>query len=145
MRKHDSAKEIGERIKAVRKKLRLQQKEMASTLQIAPSYLCEIESGNGNPGPELFVRLASEYNLNLNYLFIGNGDMFSDGPLKIKKQEFDLDEEIDTLEKLFWLLDNSLFFRGLIVSQANKLLFEEKNMIKHSLRKKKSKAGEEGE
>ncbi len=60
MRKHASAAEIGERIKDIRKKLRLPQKEMAATLQIAPSYLCEIEKGNGNPGPELFVRLASE-------------------------------------------------------------------------------------
>jgi len=46
---------------------------MAITLKIAPSYLCEIEKDNGNPGPELFVRLASEYNVNMNYLFIGKG------------------------------------------------------------------------
>jgi len=46
---------------------------MAITLQIASSYLCEIEKGNGNPDPELFVRLASEYTVNMNYLFNGKG------------------------------------------------------------------------
>jgi len=75
MRKHElSAVEIGQRIREVRRKLKIQQKDMAAALKIVPSYLWEIEKGNGNPGPELFVRLASEYNVNLNYLFMGKGD-----------------------------------------------------------------------
>jgi len=101
-----------------------------------PGYLCESENGKGNPGPELFVRLASEYNVNPNYLFIGNGKMFSDAP--IKKQEFDINDDIDIPEKLFRLLDKSVFFRGRVLSQVTKLLFEEKDMIKHSLRKELS-------
>ncbi len=145
MRKHDSAKEIGKRIKEVRIKLRLQQKEMAGTLKIAPSYLCEIENGNSNPGPELFVRLASEYKVNLNFLFIGYGDLFIDAPWKMKMQEFDLDEEVDSLDKLFWLLDKSMFLRGALLSHANKLLFEDKEIIRHSLQKKKAKTGENSE
>ncbi len=139
MRKHDSAVDIGQRINEVRKKLRLPQKEMAAALQIAPSYLCEIEKGNSNPGPELFVRLASEYNVNLNYLFMGKGDMFSDAPLKIKKQEFDINDDIDTLEKINWLMEKSVFFRGMMISQANKILYQEWEMIDHNLRKDKSK------
>jgi len=141
MRKHDSAAEIGKRIIEVRKNLHLKQKELAAALKIVPSYLCEIEKGNGNPGPELFVRLASEYNVNLNYLFIGSGDMFTDAPIKIKKQEFDINEDIDTPEKLFWLVEKSVFFRGLVISHANKLLYQEKDIIEHSLRKAASKAG----
>lgn len=101
-------------------------------------YLCESENGKGNPGPELFVRLALEYNVNPNYLFIGNGKMFSDAPIKIKKQEFDINDDIDIPEKLFRLLDKSVFFRGRVLSQVTKLLFEEKDMIKHSLRKELS-------
>jgi len=139
MRKHESAVDIGQRINEVRKKLRLPQKEMAITLQIAPSYLCEIEKGNSNPGPELFVRLASEYNVNMNYLFTGNGEMFSDAPLKIKKQEFDINEDIDTLEKINWLYEKSVVFRGMLISQVNKILYQEKEMIDHTLRKNKSK------
>ncbi len=145
MRKHESAVDIGDRIKEIRKKLRLPQKEMATTLQIAPSYLCEIEKGNGNPGPELFVRLASEYNVNMNYLFTGKGEMFSDAPLKIKTQEFDVDDDIDTPEKLFWLLEKSVFFRGMIISQANKLLYQERETVKHSLRKEKLKTTDKTE
>jgi transcriptional regulator with XRE-family HTH domain len=145
MRRHDSAADIGERIKNIRKKLRLPQKDMAAGLHIAPSYLCEIEKGNGNPGPELFVRLSSEYNVNMNYLFTGKGDVFSDAPLKIKTQEFDVEDDIDTPEKLFWLLEKSVFFRGMIISHANKLLYQERETIKHSLRKEKLKNADKTE
>ena len=133
MRKHDSASEIGVRIKEIRIKLDIQQKEMAETLQIAASYLSGIEKGNANPGPELFVRLASEYHVNMNYLFTGKGDMFGDAPLKIKKEEFDIEGEMNTLEQLYWLLDNSAYYRSLLLANANKLLFQEKDVIKHSL------------
>ncbi|MCU0285935.1 MAG: helix-turn-helix domain-containing protein [Acidobacteria bacterium] len=142
MRKNDSSIEIGERIKIIRKKLRFQQKEMAAALQIAASYLCEIESGKGNPGPELFVRLTSEYNINLNYLFTGQGEMFTTGISKIQKQEFDLDEGIDTVEKFAWLLDNSIYFRSAIMTYSNKLLYTERDLIKHSLQKKQAKSTE---
>jgi transcriptional regulator with XRE-family HTH domain len=145
MRKHDSAADIGQRINDVRKKLRVSQKDMAAGLQIAPSYLCEIEKGNGNPGPELFVRLASEYNVNLNYLFMGKGDMFGDTPLKIKKQEFDIYDDIDTLEKINWLYEKSVIFRGVLTSQANKILYQEREMIEKSLHKDKSKNDDKSE
>ncbi|HLP62120.1 MAG TPA: helix-turn-helix transcriptional regulator [Candidatus Deferrimicrobium sp.] len=133
MRKHDSASFIGGRIKEIRIKLNIQQKEMAETLQIAASYLSGIEKGNANPGPELFVRLASEYHVNMNYLFTGKGDMFGDAPLKIKKEEFDIEGEMNTIEQLYWLLNNSSYYRSLLLANANKLLFQEKDVIKHSL------------
>ena len=139
MRRHESSVDIGDRLKGIRKKLKLHQKEMAAALQIAPSYLCEIEKGNGNPGPELFVRLASEFNVNMNYLFTGNGEMFSDAPLKIKKQEFEINDDIDTLEKINWLYEKSVVFRGLLISQANKIVYQERETIEHNLRKDKSK------
>jgi transcriptional regulator with XRE-family HTH domain len=145
MRKAESAGEIGMRLKDIRGQLHVTQREMAETLEIAPSYLCEIEKGNGNPGPELFVRLASEYNLNLNYLFIGKGDMFSETPLKIKKQEFDINDDIDTLEKINWLYEKSVVFRGQLISQANKILYQEREMIEVGLRKGHSPSGAKGD
>jgi transcriptional regulator with XRE-family HTH domain len=144
MRKHESSVDIGDRLKGIRKKLNLPQKEMAAALQIAPSYLCGIEKGNGNPGPELFVRLASEFNVNMNYLFTGNGEMFSDAPLKIKKQEFDINDDIDTLEKINWLYEKSVVFRGQLISQANKIVYQERETIEHNLRKDKSKTRDIG-
>jgi transcriptional regulator with XRE-family HTH domain len=84
MRKHEtSATDIGQRLKAVRKRLHVQQQEMAAALKVASSYLSEIENGKGNPGPEFFVRLATQFNINLNYLFMGAPDMFIDACARI--------------------------------------------------------------
>ena len=140
MRKHKSAIEIGERIKKIRINLNLQQKEMAKTLQIAASYLCGIENGSGNPGPELFARLATEYHVNMNYLFTGKGEMFGDAPIKIKKETLNINGEIDCIEKLNWMLDKSLYLRNAVLNYSNKVLFLEKDVIKYGMQVKESKS-----
>jgi hypothetical protein len=39
-------------------------------------------------------------------------------------------------------MDMSVFSRGMLLAQANKLLFQEKDMIEHSLRKEASISGD---
>ena len=136
MRKNDaSAMSIGFRLKDVRQKLNVQQKEMAAAMKVAPSYLSEIENGKGNPGPEFFVRLASLYNINMNYLFMGKGDILIEGEDKEKRQEVDLDGFVETVEDLKWLIDKSVYLRNTIMSSINKVLFDERDLIKDNIKK----------
>jgi transcriptional regulator with XRE-family HTH domain len=137
MKNQENASDIGQRLKEIRKKIRVQQKEMAATLQIAASYLCEIESGNAKPGPDFFVKVASEYNVNLNYLLAGAGDMFNTGQ-NIKAREFQIDNGVRTTEELLWLMENSNYFYGTILSLANKTLLSEGEIIKKSLISKRA-------
>jgi transcriptional regulator with XRE-family HTH domain len=143
MRKSESSIEIGERLKNIRIELRLQQKEIAETLKIAPSYLCEIESGRANPGPEFFKRLASSYNVNLQYVFLGKdgGDMFSGPGGILKPLEFKKGTEIETIEELNWLMEHSVYFRNTILAFANKTINKEEDEIMESLQRNKSKTG----
>jgi len=137
MKNQENASDIGQRLKEIRKKIRVQQKEMAAALQIAASYLCEIESGNAKPGPDFFVKVASEYNVNLNYLLAGAGDMFNPGQ-NIKAREFQIDNGVRTTEELLWLMENSNYFYGTILSLANKTLLSEGEIIKKSLISKRA-------
>ncbi len=140
MRKHEtSATDIGQRLKAVRKRLQVQQKDMAAAMKVASSYLSEIENGKGNPGPEFFVRLAAEYPINLHYLFMGVGDMLVDEEGKAKKQEINLDEAVETVEQVTRLIEDSVYLRSVIMTSINKTLFEEKAIIKDNIKKKKAK------
>ncbi len=140
MRKHEtSAADIGQRLKAVRKRLHVQQQEMAAAMKVASSYLCEIENGKGNPGPEFFVRLAAEYPINLHYLFMGVGDMLADEEGKAKKQEINLDEPVETVEQVTRLIEDSVYLRSVIMTSINKTLFEEKAIIKDNITKKIAK------
>ncbi len=138
MNKQDNISGIGQRLKEIRRQGRIQQKEMAATLNIAASYLCEIENGNAKPGPDFFIKVASEYNVNLNYLLLGTGDMFGAGN-KIKTKGFEIENGIESVEELNWLMEKSKFFRNAIMSMANKIVIEEEEIIKKGLQMNKSK------
>ena len=135
MRRQVNFQEIGQRLRAVRKSLNIQQKEMAATLGMPASYLSEIESGKGNPGPDFFLKLASEYDFSLNYLFLGIGDMFLQGENKVKRQEFDIGTGIDSIEKMAWIMDMSPYFNTAVMAAANKLLYSDDDIIKKSMKK----------
>jgi transcriptional regulator with XRE-family HTH domain len=138
MRKAESAGEIGMRLKDIRIQLRVSQRDMAETLQIAPSYLCEIESGRANPGPEFFVRLIKHYNVNLNYVF-GDPTASPTGTAPVvsaKPQDFSLDDEIDSIEEIVWLLQNSKYFKNTILAYANETIDKDRALIEKRLPKK---------
>lgn len=139
MRKSESSAEIGERLKNIRIELRAQQKDMADTLEIAASYLCEIESGRANPGPEFFKRLAIHYNVNLQYVFLGEGEMFTGPGGTSKSFEFKRGSEIETIEELVWLIKNSAYFKNTMLALANKTINKEEDEILESLQRSKSK------
>ena len=136
MRKAENSDEIGMRLKEIRMQMRIGQREMAETLKIAPSYLCDIENGKANPGPEFFVRLVKHYNVNLNYLFLGAGNMKTCLDSLLNTQDVKIGKEIDSIEELVWLMQHSKFFKNSILAQANSLINKEPELIASSLKKK---------
>ena len=135
MRKAENSDEIGMRLKEIRNNMRIGQREMAETLKISPSYLCDIENGRANPGPEFFVRLVKHYNINLNYLFLGSGNMKASLDRVQNIQDVKIGKEIDSIEELAWLMQHSKFFKNSILAQANSLINKETELIASSLKK----------
>jgi transcriptional regulator with XRE-family HTH domain len=142
MRKSESTPEIGERIKNIRMELHLQQKDVADALKISPSYLSEIENGNGNPGPEFFKRLAIAFNVNLHYIILGIGDkFFNHGDSENLPQPFEYTKgtEIETIDELVWLMRHSVFFMNTVLALSNKIINTEESAIMASLQRNKTK------
>jgi transcriptional regulator with XRE-family HTH domain len=138
--KRETTADVGQRIKEVRLQMRVQQKEMAEKLQMAASYLSEIECGKANPGPEFFLKMAYEYNVNPNYLFLGLGDMFFGPERKLITEEFDLENgHVESVEKLLWMMDSSPFFKNNILSYASRFLLENEDFLKKSIEKYSAK------
>lgn len=54
----DSLKEVGARIKEVRKKRKMSQVELAEKINISISHLCDIETGRTNFGVDIFMRIT---------------------------------------------------------------------------------------
>jgi transcriptional regulator with XRE-family HTH domain len=69
-------KEIGKRIKNIRTALNLTQKTFAEKFNISKSSLSELENGKHKPGLDMVVSIAKEYDVNLYYLLMGEGEMF---------------------------------------------------------------------
>jgi len=141
MAKQINYADMGSRLKEIRRHLKVQQKDMAKTLEVQASYLCDIEAGKGNPGPDFFIKLSSQYNINLHYLLMGSGDMFiQTGPQKVKTEEFDITDGIDTIEKAAWLMEKSLYFKNMVLGACNKILYNDEEIIRKDIKKNKSRA-----
>lgn len=65
-------KDIGYRIKCIRKENNLNQTQFAKSIGISQGNLSEIEMGNSNPSAETLVSLRQQYYVNLNWLLTGN-------------------------------------------------------------------------
>ena len=133
---------IGKRIIEVRKVLGIQQNEMAEKVGMHSSYLCDLENGNkSNPGIAQLYRIAKQYGVRLDYLVLGEGEMFLPGK---EGEEKNIDEFIPCFEglaDLTWLLKNSNFFKNLMLSQASKLYFDNEEFIKREIKRLRSISG----
>ena len=66
----------GLRIKKVRQLLNLSQQELADKLSITKQAISNIETGKSSAGLNLLSKLLIDYNVNLNYVIGGVGDIF---------------------------------------------------------------------
>ncbi len=137
----ENLKEIGTRIKEVRKTIRITQKEMAAQLGIFDSYLSDIETGKGNPGHAFFFKISSVFKVNLNYLILGKGEMFSK-PEQPPEEETFVDD-IKTIEDVVWYMKKSPLFFHQIMGFAFKFKYENEEIIRENIEKNRPKKDEE--
>jgi len=102
---------VKDRVKTLRKALKLSQRDFGNRIYASQSLLTEIESGKRKINDRIIQLIVSEYNVNKDWLLTGNGDIFS-VPLPDPKKE--------QLLKLFDALDSML--QDYLLLQAKELL-----------------------
>jgi transcriptional regulator with XRE-family HTH domain len=65
------------RLKAIRKELKINQQQLAEKLNLTSATVSRVESGGGDLTAESFEKLIEIYNINLNWLISGFGNMFN--------------------------------------------------------------------
>ena len=95
-------KEIGLRLKKARNEINLTQREAAKLCGVLASTISEMETGTRRPHAKYLFFLASEFKINLNRIFTGEGMMFTDFEIK---RDFGQDNEL--IKLLIHLLENS--------------------------------------
>ena len=77
---------VGERLKLVRQKLKLSQKEMAELLGVSLNAYQRYEMGSRGLNADKLEILAKKLNVNLNWLLTGNGQPFTHQKEAVKKK-----------------------------------------------------------
>ncbi len=128
MTKHST---FSDRLKLVRKAVNLTQKDFAKRIGVSAPTLSEIEKGKYKPGHDFFVNIAREFNVNLHFLLLAEGDMFqpktkTEDGLVIK--ELIAEGNPDVL-KFFKYFQRSPMVRYLIMGHFRGLLYKEREAI----------------
>lgn len=96
-------KEIGKRIQAKRKEIKITQEKLSEIIDVSPSYISEIERGSSICSLSTITNIANVLNVSLDYLVLGITpknvdamftDILSSIPNQNKKLYIDLCENI---------------------------------------------------
>ncbi len=80
--KVNTKKAIGERMRILRKHLKLNQGEMASFLEIGRADLSSTERGRIYPTVFVLYLLKQKFNISLNWLLFNDGEMYYTAPVR---------------------------------------------------------------
>ena len=94
---------IGERLKKIREKLNLNQKEFAKKLGTSSTTITMIENGQRDPSRQLLIKLAEVYKIDITWILTGMGKVFIDN-IKVNLM---FDEAITLLKDFTELNDKS--------------------------------------
>jgi transcriptional regulator with XRE-family HTH domain len=131
----ESLKGFGNRLKEVRLKLGLIQKDFAEKMGITGSFISELEKGKKAPGMSVLKRLSNEFNISLDYLINGKGRPFllrSEN----KPSSFEIGPENPDKEKIRQLLHymaNSPFVKYAMLTYFIDFLHRNKETIEENL------------
>lgn len=118
----------GERVREIRKSLKLTLEKFGEKLGVKKSAISEIESGRNSLTEQMTVSICRAYNVNYDWLTEGEGEMFSDVPKTILDElckQYDLDDFDRSLVELY--LDLNIDERIWLKSKIRQL-FKKVNM-----------------
>lgn len=106
----EKMKEIGERIKELRKRKHWTQDELAHLLEVAPSSVGSYERGSRQPSIENLIRMSKYFNVSLDFLLCQSDD---ERTLHNFKKE-------DSKDLKDFLRDQAVMFSGLEITEDDK-------------------------
>jgi transcriptional regulator with XRE-family HTH domain len=102
---------IKERIKEIRTKLNISQRDFSQRIFISQTLLGDIELGNRTVTDRTIQLISTEFNINKNWILTGRGDMFTAPPPDI---------QLEKLIEIYKQLD--IVLRNYLLEQSKSLL-----------------------
>ena len=132
----ETPKDIGKRIQAVRKSLRLLQKDFSRELGLSRSGLCNIEKGHIIPRFDLLYELSTRFKVDPYYLLHGKGEMFQTERAEKDREILDLifqSESTDWLKRFLYYFKLSPVVRYSMMSYFAETLLSRKKLIEQDI------------
>ena len=101
---------VNERLALARKTLKLTQREFAEKISVATGYVASMEIGDRKVNPRIMKLVSALFNVNINWLETGEGEMFYT----------DTEKEIEEIISLYKRLNP--FFKKFIMRQLRDLI-----------------------
>jgi transcriptional regulator with XRE-family HTH domain len=136
-----SLEEFGQRIKAVRRRLNMTQKEFSEAVDLSVSFISDIESGRSKACLDFFYNLARKFNINLNYLILGQGEIIDTASKHPSMSHKKIGQSIDSINELLWYTERSPMMYHTILGFASRFIHENrKYLIKEIKENKETKS-----
>jgi transcriptional regulator with XRE-family HTH domain len=133
--------QLGKRIKAIRKAMKLSQKEFAQSLDTSNTILSNVELGISWPSPGIIFNMALKFNINLDFLFLGNGDLFQD-KRKTKSNDYVFNKDMESIDDIVALAKNSPLFRFAVIGYSVQYCYQNEEILKRNIEENKITRGE---
>lgn len=135
---------FGSRVRKIRESLHLLQTDFAAKINMHSSYLSEIETGSRKVGQKIILKIASAFNVNLNWLLMGKGPMFIEEENRndiLKWQDFG--DQAQDMKELIDYCKKSKLVRLHVTAYTKKFLLKYDELIKKDINKTLSMIKEE--
>jgi len=132
-------KQVSARVRAIRKALDLNQKEFAQRLQAAGSSVSDVENGKYTPNFDMIRDLVKEFNVNIDFLLFGEGEMFIKPGRELFLGLEDLSNRNEGVKKFLDYFEKSAIFRYKVMGNAEELLIDNLQGIQQEIKSYREK------
>ena len=96
----------GKRLKKIRQALGLSGEDFGKRIGVSKQYVSNLEADRNILNNEKLVSLSIDFNVNLNYLIAGKGEMFNNQQPPVKNNE--LEQEVVAIMKKYGVIDKCI-------------------------------------
>lgn len=125
---------ISDRVKYLRKTLKLTQKKLAQKLCISITSIGEIEQGKYKPNCDFLENISRVFNVNLYWLFFGEGKMFLDPAELAADQPGHSYARLEDIRNFLWYFQRSSIVQHNTLANFYSTLIKEKQCIEKEIR-----------
>jgi transcriptional regulator with XRE-family HTH domain len=128
---------VGERIKEIRRELRISQREFAREVEISSSFLSEVEAGKCKPGFGFINRAVLKFKVNPLYLLMGIGEMFLKKGLSEEDMlmpDNDYGEYTGMIKEMLWYFKRSPVVKMAVLEFFKRYIYEHREMIREDIK-----------